>query len=251
MEKRKSLSVVVIILFLLIGGFVLIQMNYPGLSDMSNKLPNPSASGGNSPGIKPLSQLGDSTTKVIDEFYDPSNKEMIDAWVSNTENWATSSRGDIIEFLSYCERIKLLDKSKEKNLKVFEDIDLIDIKELIKSNTELQVYAKNNQNLSKKGYAYSGTSYSTELIRSFYAKNPSILSADPSPYAVNEIYGFLKGEISDSDFYVIMDKVIAFNHQGSKLYSGFYKEYYMTTGKIVCSDILRKYGKGEEKFKYE
>lgn len=217
---------------------------------MSTK-PSESASGGNLPGPKPLAELWDSTSKVIEEFYDPRNKEMIDAWVKNTDNWATSSRWDIIEFLAYCERIKSLGNSKENNLKVFEEIDLIDIKELIKSNSELQAYAKNNQNLLKKGYTYSWTSYSTELIRSFYAQNPTILAADPSPYAVNEIYWFLKWEVTDANFYTIMDKVIAFNHQWSKLYTWFYKEYYMTTGKVVCSDILRKYGKGNENFKYE
>ena len=68
--------------------------------------------------------------------------------------------------------------------------------------------------------------FSTAVIAAFYKQNPEILKADPSPYAVNLIYSFVNGKTSDADFTQGIDEVIAMNHQGSKLYSGLYKEAY-------------------------
>ena len=195
-----------------------------------------------------LRTLWESKSQVIDAFYIPENKKLIEEWVWNKENWATSSRWDIIEFLYYCEKVKSLNKDKKQNLQTFSEIDLIDIKTLIATNKKLEEFAQKNSPLSQKWFLYVNTSYSTELIRQFYVSNPNILKEDPSPYAVNEIYAFLNNEISDTKFLEIANKVIAYNHQWSKLYTWMYKDYYLSQNQFDCRKILQVYGRDEENF---
>ena len=198
-----------------------------------------------------LKQLWASKDEVANAFYLPENKIIIINWLKDSNNRAQSSRGDILEFLSYCEELNISDHNKAKNLtEIFWKYDRQNLEDFMRTDKALIWFAQNNKVLSKEGILYSQPWYSTVLIRKFYLQNTKELQQDQAHYAFayNDIFAFLKGELSLIEFQNAMDWIIALNHQSSKLYSGLYKEYYSKSEVVNCRDILKNYGREEQKF---
>lgn len=203
-----------------------------------------------------LRTLWESKSQVIDSFYDPKNKKLIDAWINDKNNRSQSARGDILEFLSYCEELNLIKGDKKKNINIFTRYDLQNLENYIAINTGIILYAQSNKNLSQSATSYWTPWITTNVVRQFFKENSGkklLLIDDAAPYALayNEIYAFLKWEIPVWEFWKSMDDVMSLNHDSSKLYSWLYKEYYLWNLSIKCSDILNKYRKQDKSLNNE
>ena len=100
--------------------------------------------------MEDIKKLGTTKTEVVQAYYDKKNSETVEKWVETKENWATTKQGDVIEFLSYCEKLKLLKRDKAKNSALMGQYDLHDINNLIKDNSALQIFSKQNLSLAKE-----------------------------------------------------------------------------------------------------